>query len=183
MLDIVCIILLALAFFRGWQKGVVVAVFALLGIVLGMMAALKFSGLLGSWMMEHGWVSSGWAQILSYILLFIVVLLLVRLLAKAIDGVLHAAFLGIFNRIIGAAVYVFLAAFVLSCLLWVADHAHLISPDTKAHAHSFAWLAPLAPWVYEHLGAVLPFAKDIFKELSQFFDRVNEHLSGHVGAH
>ncbi|MBS1616446.1 MAG: CvpA family protein [Bacteroidetes bacterium] len=183
MLDLVCFALLGLAFFRGWQKGIVVALFSLLGIVLGMMAALKLSGLLGNWLLEQGWVRSGWGQIISYILLFIVVFLLVRLLAKAVEGMLQAAFLGIFNRIMGAAVYVFLAAFVLSCLLWVADQAHFISPGTKVHSYCVKWFTPVAPWVLDHVGAVLPFAKNIFKELSQFFERVNEHLSSHVGAH
>ena len=182
MLDIIAVIILVLAFLRGWQKGVVVALCSLLAVVVGMLAALKLSGALGSWLMKHGWVTSGWAQIVSYMLLFVGVLLLARLLAKAVEGALKMAMLGLLNRLAGALLYAFFGAFIWSCLLWVGDHAHLISPEAKAHSTTFSWLSPVAPWVFAKLGAVLPFAKDVFADLSQFFDRVNEHLSGHVGA-
>jgi membrane protein required for colicin V production len=182
MLDIIAVIIIMLAFFRGWQKGVIVALCSLLAIVLGMLAALKLSGALGIWLMKHGWVTSGWAQIISYVLLFVGVLLLVRLLARAVEGALKMAMLGFINRLAGALLYAFIGAFIWSSLLWVGDHAHLISPEAKAHSRTFGWLSPVAPWVFAKLGAVLPFAKDVFADLSQFFDLVNQHLSGHVGA-
>src|SRR5437879_6093159 len=101
MIDILGILILILSFVRGWQKGIIVALCSLLGIVIGMLAALKLSGALGNWMMEHGWVTSWWAQIISYVVLFLLVLWLVRLLAKAIEGALKMAMLGLINRLIG----------------------------------------------------------------------------------
>lgn len=183
MIDILGITILALSFFKGWQKGIIVAACSLLAIVIGMLAALKLSTAFGAWLMANGWITSAWAQIVSYIIIFILVLWLVRLLAKAIEGALKMVMLGFINRTIGGLLYAFIGAFIWSCMLWVANFAHLIAPETLAASHTYNYFAPVAPWVFAHIGAVLPFAKDVFSDLSRFFDGVNQHLPGHVGAH
>lgn len=183
MIDFLGVIIVALAFFQGWRKGIVVAICSLLGIVIGMLAALKLSGAFAAWLMEHGWVTSAWAQIISYILLFLGVLWLVRLLARAIETALKAAMLGIINRMIGGLVYAFIGAFIWSSVLWIGNRAHLIAPETLVSSKTYSYFEPIAPWVFAHIGAVLPFAKDVFADLSHFFDGVNTHLPGHVGTH
>ncbi len=183
MLDIIGILLLILLSVRGYRKGVIVAVFSVLGIILGMLAALKLSGALGAFLLKQGWVTSAWAQIISYIILFLGVVWLLRLGAKLIESTLKAAMLGIFNRLAGALLYGFIACFIWSCFLWVANKAHFISPETKAASHTYEYFQPVAPWVFSHVGMVLPFAKDVFSDLGHFFDGVNSHLPDHVGAH
>jgi membrane protein required for colicin V production len=182
MLDIIGIIILALSFFRGFRKGAVVALCSLLGIVLGMLAALKLSGALGAYLMEKGWVTSAWAQIIAYVLLFIGVVMLVRLLAKAIETALKAAMLGLINRLVGGLLYAFIGALVWSSLLWIANRAHLLAPETIVASHTYGYFAPVAPWTFGHIGAVLPFARDTFSDLEHFFDEANKQLPEHVGA-
>lgn len=180
-MDIFALILLILAFVRGWRKGIVVAVCSLLGFILGMMAALKLSTALGNWMLEQGWTSSAWAQIVAYLILFFGVLWCVRWIAKTIEKAMDTVMLGAVNRTAGGLLYAFIAAFIWSCMLWIANRAHLLSPEMLAGSKTYDWLEPIAPWVFAHIGAVLPFARDIFQDLGQYFDRVNETLPGHVG--
>ncbi len=183
MLDILGILILVLSFFRGWRKGIVVALCSMLGIIIGMLAALKLSHAFAAWMLARGWVTSAWAQIIAYVLLFLGVLWLVRIVAKAVESALKLAMLGLINRLAGGLVYAFAGAFVWSSLLWIGSRVYLISPETIAGSRTYDWFAPLAPFVFAHIGAVLPFAKDVFADLSRFFDRVNQHLPGHVGAY
>ena len=183
MIDIIGIIILILSFFRGYRKGIVVALCSLLGVLLGMLAALKLSASLGAFLMEKGWVTSAWAQIIAYVVLFIGVVILVRLLAKLVEGALKAAMLGLVNRLIGGLLYACIGAIVWSSVLWIANRAHLISPETLAVSHTYDYFAPVAPWVFARIGIVLPFAKDIFSDLEHFFDGVNHHLPEHVGTH
>ncbi len=183
MIDFLGVIIIALSFFKGWRKGIVVALCSLLGVIVGMLAALKLSGAFAGWLLAHEWVTSAWAQIIAYILLFLGVLWLVRIIAKAIETAIKAAMLGLINRLIGGILYAFIGAFIWSSLLWIANRAHLIAPETLAASKTYAWLEPIAPWVFAHIGMVLPFAKDVFSDLSHFFDGVNQKLPGHVGAH
>lgn len=77
-LDIIGIILIILFFIRGYMKGIIVAAFSLLAIVLGAICALKLSHLLAEWLFKKGYITSGWGQLISYIILFLVVVVLVR---------------------------------------------------------------------------------------------------------
>lgn len=181
MLDIVVLILLIFAFFRGFRKGAIVAIFSLAGIVIGMIAALKLSGTLSQWLLEHDWVSSAWVQLISWLILFLGVVMLVRLGAKAIERLLKLSMLNGVNRVIGGLLYMFIAAFIWSCLLWLGNKAHLISPETMVISHTYSFLAPVAPFVFEKLGNILPFTKDLLESLSHFFDGVNKNLPGYVG--
>ena len=183
MLDFISIILLVLAFVRGYRKGLVVAVFAVLGTVLGIICALKLSGALAAYLLSKGWVTSAWAQMLSYVILFIAVLWIVRLGARLIEQTIKAAMLGQLNRLLGGIVYAVLAAIVWSCCLWIADKAHLLTPEAIVASRTYPFIMPLAPWTFAHIGVVLPFAKTVFADLQHFFDSVNQHLPDHVGAH
>jgi len=180
-LDFIGLTIILIFFIRGYMKGIIVAIFSVIALLLGVLCALKLSGLLGEWLLQKGWVSSGWVQIISFAILFIGVVLLVRLLAKAVQSVAKLAMLGWLNGLIGGLLYAFAAAVVWSCLLWIGNQMHLVDPDTKAYSRTYSYLEPLAPWVFQKFGQLLPFARDLFGDLKIFFDQVNQTLPEHVG--
>ncbi len=183
ILDVIGIILILLFFIRGYIKGIILAAFSVLAILLGILCALKLSHTLAAWMLEKGYVSTGWVQILSYILLFIVVVLVVRLIAKLIEKAVEGMMLGIVNKILGGLLYAFLGAVFWSSLLWIGSHMHIIAPETIAASKTFSSLSRIAPWFFEQAGKMLPFAKDTFSNLEHFFDTVNQKIPEHVGTH
>ncbi len=182
-LDIVGITLIIIFFIRGYMKGIIVAAFSLLAILLGIICALKLSGALAAWLLEKEIITSGWAQLISYIVLFLGVVILVRFIAKLIEKSLQAVFLGLVNKLAGGLIYAFMAALVWSSLLWIGNQMHLLEPEAIAASKTYPYLSPIAPWVFDHIGKVLPFAKNIFADLQHYFDGVNQHLPEHVGAH
>lgn len=182
MLDIIGLIILIAFFVQGYRKGIIVALFSLLAFVLGLICALKLSHKLAGYLFAEGWVTSSWAQIISYVLLFAGVVWLVRLGGRAIQRSFEAVMLGLPNRLVGGLLYAFIGAFVWSACLWLANQVHALAPETIAQSKTFEWFIPVAPWVFAHVGMVLPFAKDILSDLHHFFDGVNQHLPDHVGA-
>jgi membrane protein required for colicin V production len=183
MLDLLSLLILGGAFYRGFRKGAIVALCALVGVILGVLAALKLSGALGAFLLERGWVTTAWVQLVSYLILFFGVIWLVRLLAKFVEGLVEAVLLGLVNRIIGGLIYVFIGAVCWSALLWLANRAHLLSPEIIAASKAYPYLEPLAPWVFARIGEFVPFAKGVFSSLDTFFDGVNSRLPEHVGTH
>ena len=182
VLDFIGITIIIIFFIRGYMKGIIVAVFSVLAVLLGIICALKLSGWLAQWLLEKGWVTSGWGQLISYAILFIGVMLLVRLVANLITKTLQVAMLGWVNGIIGGLLYAFMGAVIWSSLLWIVNQMHLISPETIAYSKTYKYLEPLAPWVFEPIGKLMPFARDVFSNLEQFFNNVNHNLPEHVGA-
>jgi membrane protein required for colicin V production len=183
ILDVVGIILIVLFFIRGYMKGAIVAAFSVLAILLGIICALKLSQSLATWLLAKGYISSGWAQVVSYLVLFIGVVLIVRLIARLIEKALEGMMLGIVNKLVGGLLYAALGALLWSSFLWLGNRMNIITPDTIAASKTYSWLAKLAPWFFEQAGKLLPFAKDTVANLEHFFDAVNNKAQQHVGAH
>ena len=181
-LDITGLILIALFFLRGYMKGIIVATFSVLAILLGLLVSLKLSQSLASWMLEKGFTTSGWAPILSYVVLFVAVVWAVNLVAKMLQKAIEGMMLGIFNKIAGGILYGFLGAVLWSSLLWLGGQSHLISPETVSGSKTYVYIAALAPWFFNWAGSVLPFVKDTFGNLQHFFNSVNQHPAD-VGTH
>ncbi len=181
VLDFIALTVIIIFFIRGYMKGIIVAVFSVLALIAGLACALKLSGSFGQWLLERGWVTSGWAAFLSYVILFLGMVILVRIIAKALHSVVHLAMLGWLNGLIGGLLYAFITALVGSALLWLANQMHLISPETKVYSRTYAYAVSLAPWFFQHVGALLPFAKDIFADLKDLFENVNQTLPEYVG--
>lgn len=182
VLDIIGLSFIILLFIRGYMKGVIVAAFSLIGIILGIICALKFSHILALYFFHQGIITSGWAQVVSYLIIFIGIVLIVRMIAKALETLLRAVMLGVVNRIVGGILYGFIAALVWSSFIWISNQMHLISPETIASSKTYPYLSKLAPWVVNNVAQLWPFAKNIFTDLEHFFMEVNKKLPQHVGA-
>jgi len=183
ILDAVYLISLLVFLIRGYSKGLVVALFSVAAVVLGAVGALKLSGTVADQLFEGGAKGGRWAPLLSYLLVFVLIVWLVRLGARLVQRSLETVAMGWANRLAGALLYGFLISFVFSSLLWLLGRMYLIRPETAADSFSYRWLEPLAPRVFAAIGVLLPFAKDIFENLGAFFDTVNQHIPAHVGAH
>ena len=182
VLDVIGIILIFLFFVRGYMKGIIVSAFSVLAILLGIVCSLKLSQSLSAWLLEKGWITSGWVQVISYVALFIGVFLIVRLIARLLQKAVEGMALGVVNKLIGGLLYAFLGAVLWSSLLWIGNQMHIVTPETIAASKTYPWLSKLAPWFFDQAGKLLPFVKDTFSKLEHFFDTLNQKARN-VGSH
>ena len=175
-IDIIYLLFLGLFMIRGYNKGFVVALFSFVAIILGVMGALKLSGSLSKVLFSD----SQWAPFVTYILVFILIVWLVRFGAKLIEKSFEAVALGFINKLSGAVLYGFIVSFVFSSLLWLLNQMGVIKPETRVESKVYALIEPFAPALFALIGKLFPFAQTIFRDLSHFFDHVNQKLPGHV---
>lgn len=180
LLDIITITIIIAFFIRGYMKGIIIAAFSVLALVLGTLAALRLSERLASYLLEEGIVTSGWGQIVSYIILFVGVVLLVRMIAKALEATLKAAMLGWVNKTIGGLLYGLLGAVIWSALLWLGTEMHFVTEQHISESKTYQYINPIAPWVADKVGNLIPMIKNVFADLEVFFSKVNLILPEHV---
>ncbi len=171
-IDIIVVVLLVMAAFKGLRKGLVVAVFSFLAFLIGLAAALKLSAVVADYLGHNISVSQRWLPVLAFILVWVAVAVLVRLGARLIEGVLRVALLGWLNRLGGVVFFALIYLFIFSIVLFYAMQLHLINPETAQASVTYPYLQPLAPQVINALGVVLPFFKNMFTELLHFFQNV-----------
>ena len=173
IIDILFAIVLLLAVFKGWKKGLIVGVFSLLALIAGAAAALKLSASFAIYMQkETGHPSPMW-PVVTFILIFIVVAVLVHLIARLLEKTLQLAMLGWANRLCGILLYGVAYIILFSIGLWFANQLYLIPPTLKSQSHIYPWASKIAPEVIDHAGKLAPWFKDSFHQLEHFFQRIS----------
>ena len=175
-IDLIVVVLLVLALIKGWRKGFIVGVFSFLAFIIGLAAAIKLSAAAADYIGEAVTISQRWLPVVAFAVVFLAVVLLVRLGAKALEGVVNVAMLGWANKLGGIVLFALLYLFVFSILLFYATQVNLINTETAQASVTYPYLQPLGPKVINALSVILPFFKNMFSELLQFFDGVGAHV-------
>jgi membrane protein required for colicin V production len=173
-IDIFVLILLAIAVFKGWQKGLVVGLFSLLAIIVGAAAALKLSSVAGAYMSDAFPNLAKWIPFLSFVMVFVLVVIAVKLLAKFIEETLEWTMLGWLNKLGGIFFFAILYMLVASIVLFYLNKLGFVSDTAKNTSQTYHILAPLAPTIMDGLGKLIPIFKDLFGELENAFETLAE---------
>jgi membrane protein required for colicin V production len=174
LIDFIAIGLIVLAIIKGFRKGLVVAVFSLLAFVIGLAAALKLSAVVAEYLGTNINISQRWLPVLAFAIVFFVVVLLVRLGAKIIEGGLQMAMLGWLNKLGGVVFYLLLYFLIFSIILFYATQLNIIKKETAQFSTTYPIVYPIAPVVMDTLGNIIPFFEDMFVELEIFFDHLSK---------
>jgi membrane protein required for colicin V production len=173
-IDFIAIGLVLLAIIKGFQKGLVIAVFSLLAFVIGLAAAIKLSAVAAEYLGANTSVSKRWLPVLAFAMVFFVVILLVRLGAKIIEGPLRLVMLGWVNKLGGIVFYFLLYFFIFSIALFYATQLHILKPETIQTSVTYPVIYPMAPLVLDTLGSIVPVFKNMFGALEDFFDNLSK---------
>ena len=177
-IDVVCLILILWAAFKGLRNGFIVGVFSFLAFIIGLAAALKLSTLAAEYIGANTTIGARWIPFIAFAAVFLIVVLLVRLGAKAIEGVLRIAMLGWLNKLGGVLLYLLLYLFIFSIILFYAEQLHLIKEETMNNSVAYPYIKPLGPKFIDALGYIIPFFKNMFTELEVFFEGMTQKESG-----
>jgi membrane protein required for colicin V production len=177
IIDIIFAVLIVLAVIKGYSRGLIVGLFSLVAIIVGLAAAMKLSAVVAGYIGKAVNISDKWLPVVSFIVVFIVVLLLIRLGANAIEKVVEVAMLGWLNKLGGIILYVAIYTTVFSVLLFYSEQLRIIQPDTINKSVTYSFIQPWGPKAINSLATVLPFFRDMFGELERFFDGVAKDIS------
>ncbi len=177
LLDIIFAVILVLAVLKGYQQGLVIGLFSLVSIIIGLAAAMKLSTVVASWIGSAVKVSDEWLPLISFIVVFIVVVLLIHLGAKAIERTFEVAMLGWANKLGGIILYAAIYTLVFSVFLFYTEQMQLLQPETIQRSVTYAYIQPLGPKVINGFGSLIPLFNDMFGELKDFFGNVSNRIS------
>ncbi|MEQ1675726.1 MAG: CvpA family protein, partial [Chitinophagaceae bacterium] len=114
--------------------------------------------------------------VISFAVIFLVIVLLIRLGANAIERTIEVALLGWVNKLGGIVLYAAIYIVVLSVLLFYAQQVNLVQPETIQKSVTYSFIQPWGPKAINGFGTVIPVFKDMFGELESFFDGVSKEI-------
>jgi membrane protein required for colicin V production len=165
ILDSIITISILLAFYRGWNKGIVSAILSLIGVIVGTIFSLRLAHAVASYLEQQHIVNTQYMLPISFILIFVGVILLFRFVIKLVEGLLKMAMLGWANKLIGAALYVAFTLFFVSALFWLSNTVGIITAKGKADSKAYAVIEPIAPKAIEVFSQYLPYCKNVLAQL------------------
>jgi membrane protein required for colicin V production len=141
---------------------------------VGLAAALKLSTVVADYLKDSTSISAKWLPFLSFAIVFIGVVLLIRWAANLMEASLEVALLGWVNRLGGILLYVVVYTLAFSVVLFFATQMRLFSEETIAKSVTYSSIRPLGPMVIDGFAKLIPWFKDMFTELEGFFAHIAE---------
>lgn len=176
LIDVILAFLLLIATYMGYKRGLIVGVFSFVAIVVGIAAAMKLSVVAASYLQQYFKWEGAWLPAVSYFIVFIGVVLLIRLVANAIEKGVKVVKLGWVNTLGGILFYWLIFLLAYSVVVFYAVELGLFSETTTAASESYALISPLGPKIIEGFATLFPLFKDMFSELENFFAGLSEKI-------
>lgn len=177
MIDIIFAILVLVAVIKGYQKGLIVALFSIIAFILGLAAALKLSVVVAAYLQNKAIVSASWLPFISFTIVFLVVVVLVGLGGKLIEKTFEMAMLGWLNRLGGILLYVVLYMIIFSVFLFYEEKIHLFSEATAESSKVYPFIKSWGPFVIDEFGIIIPVFKDMFTQLEGYFESISSKIA------
>jgi membrane protein required for colicin V production len=166
-----------MALFKGYTRGLIVAIFSLFAFLIGLAAALKLSAVVAQKLQEKMNIEGYFLPIISFALVFIAVVLVVNVAAGLLRKAVRLAFLGWIDSFGGILLYAVIYLMIFSIILFYATKINLISPEMQRASVTYSFVAPWGPKVIDWLGKLLPFFSNLFSDLSHFFEGVSHNAN------
>ena len=175
--DIIFWGLLIVACIKGYQKGLVIALFSVISLIIGLAAGIKLSAVVASTFKNSTGISAKWLPFIAFIIVLFIIAFLVRLVGKLIEKTFQAVLLGWINRLGGALLFALIYTVIFSVILFYCDMIHLIQVSGSPDSPTIVFLKPWGPKLINGLGEIIPVFKDMFRDLEAFFGTVSNKIS------
>ena len=150
--DIIITALLLFGFVRGLVKGLFVEVASLAALIGGVYGAIHFSYLISNFLKEYVTWNTEYISLASFAITFVVIIVIVALLGKALTKIANFASLGIINKILGGVFGVLKIGLILSVVFIffgkMNDTIPFIKKQTLEESILYSPVKKIAPTIF-----------------------------------
>ena len=154
-LDIILLVCFLPGIIRGLSKGFLEQALALVGIVLSVWAAFRFSTLVATWLKPYVDFSETTVNVIAFALILIVMSLVVLLVAKLLTKVVEMAMMGWLDKLLGLVFALAVNALVIGVFIVLFDTINvkfnLVKPEVLDGSVVYTALRDLCYLVFPYL--------------------------------
>ena len=154
-LDIILLCCFIPGIIRGISKGFLEQALALVGVVLSVWAAFRFSGLVCTWLKPYLEFSETTLNVISFALILVAMSLLVLLVAKLLTKVVEMAMMGWLDKLLGLVFALAVNALVIGVFIVLFDTINvkfnLVKPEVLDGSVVYTALRDLCYLVFPYL--------------------------------
>ena len=149
----------------GYKEGFLMELISLVTIFVGVLIGFKLMGLGMLFLEERFNADKRTLPYISFGVIFIIVVILVRFLGSWVKHSIDKSFLGTVDQAMGALLGGFRTMFMLSIALWIVDSLRIsLRSEWTEDSWLYPFVATLAPRTVDWIGGLLPVFKEIFTQ-------------------
>ena len=157
-LDIVISLLFVLGFYYGFSKGIIKPVIALSSVIIAILIANISMPFGKAFLQEWFELNPNWLPVVSFIILFLLAILLIRGLGAIFEAFIKLIYLNFINRCLGGLAFSLPTLMLMSIMIKAGNYFDLFTFELKEDSSLFEYVEAVFPWVYKHY----PLIKEYF---------------------
>ena len=152
-IDIILGILLSIGIVRGFMKGFIWEVASLLSVFVALWVAIHFSAMAAGYLSEVFSLSTKTNQVISFVIVFLLAFVMVRIAGKMLTKALESVSLGLPNRIAGAVFGMFKWSLIVGTSLMYLNRGalELIPKESSDQSLLYAPIMEMNDWIRTHI--------------------------------
>jgi membrane protein required for colicin V production len=175
-IDALTILVLALGFWQGFNRGIITTLFNIVAYLFGIMLAFKMTPTTSSVLSTLFKSDNPLLPMGAFMVNLGLILFMLRAAAGAMEKALAAAYLGFLNRTIGGAATGLFYVLLFSVLLWFGVKASLVRQDTLDESKLYhAYLEDMPLVAKDLLVRFKPMAVNLWNESAQWMDKLEQY--------
>ena len=155
-IDILILILIALAMFRGFMNGFVKEVASLAALILGIWGAIKFSSFTAAKLYDYFDMTGKYVGIIAFIVTMMVIVVVIHLIGLLVDKLMETVSLGLVNKLLGIGFGLLKSVLILSVVFMVMnaiDARRPFLPKEKIERSMlYSPISDIAPAIFPIIG-------------------------------
>lgn len=169
IIDFIILLPLLWGAYRGFKKGLIMELVSIIAFILGIVLGFKLMEVGIQYLEPH--VSNKMVPYISFILIFILVVIGVNLLGKVLKKVITISLLSIVDKIGGVLFGITLWGIAVSLILWLSVRAGVQIPSNITDGSiSFDFFKSAGPYVIDATASVIPFTNNLIQNVSESFN-------------
>ena len=172
-IDIIIIVILALAMIRGFINGFVKELASLAALILGIWGAIKFSSFTAAKLYDMFDMTGKYVGIIAFIITFLIIVVVIHFIGLLVDKLMEAVALGFINKLLGIAFGLLKSVLIMSVIFMVLNaidqHRPFLPKERIEKSMLYNPISDIAPAIFPIIGEA---------DFGQSFDRFKKKPDG-----
>lgn len=168
-LDILTGTLFIMAVLQGYRNGFIKAVISFFSLMIGLLLAFQFAGWVSSILKEHTKIASHWLPFISFLIIVVGVLILLKFISGLLQQTAEWLLLGWLNKLMGLLLYGFIYFTMLSAIVYFLQILGVVQAAEMKESYSYSYLQQWWPYCLEKASLWMPSIKSTMASFSTPF--------------
>lgn len=168
-LDIIIALPILIFFIAGLKNGFIEEVVGLIGQIIAIFLAFTYMSDVSLFWEEFYNIESSWIPFFSFIAIYLVALIVVKLIIKLMESIIKFAKLSMINHFFGGVFSGLKGAILVSTFLVILSVLGQPRQEYTQNSLLYSYILPIAPTTYNYISRVLPGVGDFQEQLGEYF--------------